>query len=294
MIRYFIQIIIKIVALGTLLLTGCINIPNEFTTVSQRTEKNTIQNIFNCDRDCFEKPPFFNDSEMPDLNSEGFTLLNWNIQKSKKAGWEKDFKKLIQEIDILTLQEVSLNPDLQALLQKEQYQWDLSRAFIYKGKEVGVLTASRAEPQFVCSFRVKEPLIKIPKTVIIITYPLSGTNKRLLVVNIHAINIALETREFNLQLSKIEDILSLHHGPIIVSGDINTWSRERTEIMTGIFESYDLKALTFEEDYRTKKFGYEIDHIYYRGLMAVSSTVIKVMSSDHNPIIANFKLLERG
>ncbi len=292
--RYYIYNIITIITLGTLMLTACIHVPDELVTVSQRTDEKIIQNIYNCDGVLFEKLPLLIDLEIPELNSEGFVFLNWNIQKSKKNGWEKDFEKLIQKIDVLTLQEASLNTNLRSLLKKEQYQWDLSRAFLYRGEEVGVLTASRAEPQFMCTFRIKEPLIQLPKTIMVITYPLSGTDERLLVINIHAINITFQTKEFNAQLSKIEEILPFHHGPVIVSGDFNTWSRKRTGIVKDIFKRYGLKALTFEKDFRTRKFGHEIDHIYYRGLMALSSKVVEVSSSDHNPIIATFRFQKIG
>jgi endonuclease/exonuclease/phosphatase (EEP) superfamily protein YafD len=55
-----------------------------------------------------------------------------------------------------------------------------------------------------------------------------------------------------------------------------------------------LKALTFEKDYRVKIFGRDVDHIFYRGLTASASTVLKVNSSDHNPMMVTFRLAESG
>ena len=187
-----------------------------------------------------------------------------------------------------------MNGDLQELLRKGQYCWDISNAFQYRGKEVGVLTASRLDPDFICTFRVKEPLINIPKTVIVTIYPLSGTDKSLMVVNIHSINFTVNTRKFDSQLQEVERILSQHQGPLIVSGDINTWSKKRTTIVENLVNRLGLDVLTFEKDYRVKIFGRGVDHIFYRGLTASASTVLKVRSSDHNPMLVTFSLAEQG
>jgi endonuclease/exonuclease/phosphatase (EEP) superfamily protein YafD len=53
-----------------------------------------------------------------------------------------------------------------------------------------------------------------------------------------------------------------------------------------------LKAVTFQKQNRTTVFGRDIDHIYYRGLSVREAAVIKVTSSDHNPMLVTFKLEE--
>jgi endonuclease/exonuclease/phosphatase (EEP) superfamily protein YafD len=220
--------------------------------------------------------------------------MNWNMQKGRKDGWKEDFENMIQDTDILTVQEAYLNIDLRELLKKGRYSWNISNAFQYKGREVGVLTASRLDPDFICTFRVKEPLINLPKTVMVTIYPLSGTDESLLVVNIHSINFTVETRQFDSQLHEVERILLEHQGPLIVSGDINTWSKKRTTIVEKLVNRLGLNALTFEKDYRVKIFSRAVDHIFYRGLTASASTVLKVKSSDHNPMLVTFRLEESG
>jgi endonuclease/exonuclease/phosphatase (EEP) superfamily protein YafD len=286
--------IFKTILLAAVVLSACIHVPAEHFTVSQRGDISAVKYTSDCDFGRFEKTLKPKNVKRAKLDSSGFRLMNWNIQKGRKNGWEEDFENLIQKSDILTIQEAYLNEDLQELLKKGQYSWDISNAFQYKGREVGVLTASRIDPDFICTFRVKEPLINIPKTVMVTIYPLSGTEKSLLVVNIHSINFTMETRQFDAQLDKVERILSQHQGPLIVSGDINTWSKKRTTIVENLVDRLGLKALTFEKDYRVKIFGREVDHILYRGLTASASTVLKVKSSDHNPMLVTFRLEESG
>jgi endonuclease/exonuclease/phosphatase (EEP) superfamily protein YafD len=220
--------------------------------------------------------------------------MNWNILKGKKYGWEEDFKHLMQQKDILTIQEAYLTDDLRELLKQGSYNWDISTAFKYEGSEVGVLTASTLEPYFICTFRIKEPLINIPKTVMITSYPLSGTEQSLLVVNIHSIAFTLGTRRFSMQLHELERILLQYQGPLIVSGDINTWSKKRMTIVEDLSSRLGLKAVSFKKNYRTKIFGHDIDHIFYRGLVASDSTVTEVTSSDHNPMLVTFRLAVGG
>jgi endonuclease/exonuclease/phosphatase (EEP) superfamily protein YafD len=282
------------ILLIALALSACIRIPDESLIVSQRGNISTIQDDCDCDTARFQKTQDPKNVKRPELDSSGFRLMNWNIQKGMKEGWQEDFEDLIQDSDILTVQEAYLNGDLQELLRKGRYCWDISNAFQYKGREVGVLTASRLDPDFICTFRVKEPLINIPKTVMVTIYPLSDTDKSLLVVNIHSINFTVNTRRFDSQLHEVERILSQHQGPLIVSGDINTWSKKRTTIVEDLVNRLGLKSLTFEKDYRVKIFGRDVDHIFYRGLTASASTVLKVKSSDHNPMLVTFSLAENG
>jgi endonuclease/exonuclease/phosphatase (EEP) superfamily protein YafD len=79
---------------------------------------------------------------------------------------------------------------------------------------------------------------------------------------------------------------------VILSGDVNTWSDKRMAILRNFSIRLGLKAVPFNEHYRTKVFGRTIDHIYYRDLSVRDATVIKVKSSDHNPLLVSFRLKE--
>jgi endonuclease/exonuclease/phosphatase (EEP) superfamily protein YafD len=278
----------------TLVLSACISVPREHHTVTHRGDISAIQDASNCESVHFENALESAAAQKPELDSRGFTMLTWNMFKGKEDGWKEDFKHLTEYKDILTIQEAHLTDDLQEMLKEGRYNWDLSTAFRYMGAETGVLTASKLEPDVTCTFRINEPLISLPKTVLVTLYPLSHTEKSLLVVNIHSINFTLGTEEFYTQLHKVEEILLKHNGPLIFSGDVNTWSEKRMAILKDLSSRLGLKAVTFNKQHRTKVFGHDIDHMYYRELTVTDATVIKVDSSDHNPMLVSFRLKESG
>jgi endonuclease/exonuclease/phosphatase (EEP) superfamily protein YafD len=277
-----------------LILSACVSIPSEHLTVSQRSGSSSVQDASDCDIDQYKNILQSDPAQKPELDSGGFRILTWNMFKGMKEGWKEDFENLTASYDILTIQEALLTDDLRGLLKKGHYNWDISIAFKYNGEESGVLTASRLAPDFTCTFRVKEPLVILPKTFMVTMYPLSNTDKTLMVVNIHSINFTLGTESFNTQLQKVENILSQHYGPVIFSGDVNTWSNIRMAILKDLSIRLGLKAVPFNKHDRTRVFGRIIDHIYYRELTVTDAAIIKVTSSDHNPMLVSFRLEESG
>lgn len=275
-----------------LVLSACVSIPSKHLTVSQRGDFNAVKDANDCDIDQHKNMRQSDPAQKTELDSSDFRILNWNVYKGFKEGWQDEFKNLILSYDILTIQEARLTDDMQKLLKKSHYNWDISIAFKYNGKETGVLTASRIIPNFTCTFRIKEPLVNVPKTTMVTLYPLSNTNKTLMVVNIHSINLTLGTGSYKKQLQKVENIVSLHDGPLIIAGDVNTWSSKRMAILKGFSIRMGLKAVAFNKQDRTRIFGRATDHIYYRELTVTDAAVIKVTSSDHNPMLVSFRIEE--
>jgi len=181
------------IALGIVivLMAGCIRIPEESWIISHRSPLESKAQAADCTAACLNQavpdqgepnpvvPP--QTIEVPELNSAGFSLVSWNIYKNKEKGWKEDFEKLSRNTDILILQEVYLSTSLKDMLQQEAYQWDMTTAFEYRQIEAGVLTASKTAPNFTCTFRETEPIIRIPKSVLITRYSMSGTDRELLV-----------------------------------------------------------------------------------------------------------------
>ena len=97
-------------------------------------------------------------------------------------------------------------------------QWDLAAAYAYQEIEAGVLTASKIAPNLTCSFMDKEPITRVPKSILITRYPISGQLGELLVANIHAINFTMGYTAFQRQCDRLENVLATHKGPMIVSG----------------------------------------------------------------------------
>lgn len=274
------------------LLTGCVTIPARHGTVGKGNE---LPDIYT---ECLTPAGFkgFGSPVVPQqgdvLNSQGFGVLSWNSYKGNRVGWLEDFERLSRQSDLVALQEGYLTDDLQDLLNTKQYSWDIAGAFIYYDKYTGVLTASKIKPDFLCSFRTLEPLSGIPKTVLITRYPLSDSDESLLLTNIHMINFSLDIAAYRSQLEQIAEVLLQHRGPLIISGDFNSWSAEREKNVADFVKKLGVKAVTFDPDNRVTYMGLKVDHIFYRQLVPLEAGIEKVKTSDHNPMLVTFKLAD--
>ena len=284
------KLIVAITISAMLALAGCVYVLEQNLVVSQRGNINTINATDNCSTDPVIKTMTSTSESVPTLDSNGFSLLSWNMQKGMRQGWGEDFRRLSYNKDLLIIQEAYLTDTMIRLLQIGHHHWDLAFAFEYKHIKTGVLTASRIEPGFLCTFFKKEPLIRIPKTILITRYPLSGREQLVMVANVHLINYAFTVSQLRAQLKQLEEILSKHQGPLIVSGDFNTWNDERMDIVDTTASSLGLKAVTFSENNRVTYFGHNVDHVYYRGLELMKAVCVAVTTSDHNPMLVKFRL----
>ena len=285
-----------------MLATGCISIPDENWIVSQR---NTFE-IKKMALDCALIIPTHSPQEqsklnpitlpqvMPvnGLNAEGFSFSTWNIRKGKTKGWDEDFQNLCRTTDILILQEAYLSTNFKKLLEQEDLQWDLATAYAYQKIEAGVLTASKVTPTLTCSIRDKEPITRIPKSILITRYPITGEHRELLVANIHGINFSMGYNAFQEQCDRLESMLTTHKGPMIISGDFNTWNSNRMSRVDALAKRLNLSPVPFSENLKSTFFGQYVDHVYYRELEMKSAVTLIVATSDHNPLTVVFKLAE--
>ena len=275
-------------ALAAFALLGCLRIPEETLTLSHRLPSGTERRTADC-------PLAAADETAPALSATaldagGFSLVSWNIHKGSEARWEEDFRHFSRTSDIVTLQEAYLTDALRQMLEREAYHWDMTAAFLYKQIATGVLTAARTAPSSTCSFRVKEPITRLPKSVLISRYPLTGTDRELLVANIHGVNFTMDADAFERQIDQLAAILSLHRGPIIVAGDFNTWNGDRLALVHDLADEVGLSAVGFDDNRRSRFFGFVVDHVFYRGLEAQRTASPRVSTSDHNPLMVVFKL----
>ena len=95
---------------------------------------------------------------------------------------------------------------------------------------------------------------------------------------------AFGLEDFRRQFADLADLMGQHQGPIILAGDLNTWSDSRQAVVDELMSWHGLEPVSFEPDLRTRVFGRVLDHIYIRGLRALSAEVIPVGTSDHNPL----------
>ena len=268
---------------------GCVIIPNTLTVENRPRKFGSLPAYDLCNPEIENSPQNTASARNKGFNVSGFSLLSWNIQKENREGWKSDFVHLSQNVDILTIQEAFLTEELRRLLNRGSYYWHLVTAFEYQQVKAGVLTAATIEPDFVCPLRAMEPLIRIPKTILITRYPLSNTHHSLMIANVHMINFAPHMSEFHDQALQMTKIMMNHQGPMILAGDFNTWSEDRLAIIEDMTDRLKLEPANFESDHARKVFGHTIDRVYYRGLIIEEAVVIEVTSSDHNPLLVKFR-----
>ncbi len=274
-------------------LSGCVSIPVNHFTVAEDGLSCSINADCTCKSSTLPESYLVAVTGKNGLDPEKITLLNWNVHKETGPLWQDTMQSLLTRVDLLTLQEGALTSDLRDLLSNTLAgSWILASAFIQSGNHTGVLTASQIKPDFFCSFRVAEPLIVVPKTVLITRYPIAGTTKTLLLVNMHMVNFSLATTAYRQQLRNAFVLINQHQGPLLIAGDFNSWSDGRMEIIQQFANGLGTVDVEFAEDNRVTFFGRPLDHIFYRGLELVEAVTSPVQVSDHNPMRVTFRLAE--
>ncbi|WP_345993902.1 endonuclease/exonuclease/phosphatase family protein [Sulfurimonas sp. HSL-1716] len=227
--------------------------------------------------------------------NENFTVLCWNVAKLSLSGAYKEFlDSLIEDkkIDILLLQEVKKRVTNE--LDIYDYSYILSPNIQTKSHVFGVLSAFKISCDNVLSLltKKKEMLYTTHKVTLITEHKISN-EKKLIIVNLHAINFVKNSDFYN-ELQNIRSAVISHKGAMIVAGDFNTWNTKRVESLREFTSDLSLKQVTFSDNTNLKKvFSHSLDHIFYRGLELVDSHVINSKNiSDHNPIVAEFKFLD--
>lgn len=224
------------------------------------------------------------------LDPENISVMNWNIHKNRSENWVNDFNSLSKGQDIIIIQEAYLDDRLRNALSQQDRFWSLNAAFYLYEKPSGVLMASTFKPYYICGYRVLEPIIRLPKSVLFHYYKVKGCQRTLLVADIHGINFTLGVRVYRRQMEMLEKIAAQHKGPMIIAGDFNNWNNERKAIINQMQSALSLRSSKIKKSKQTHFFGSVIDHIFYRGLVPIHSTSKMVSSSDHNPILIQFRL----
>jgi endonuclease/exonuclease/phosphatase (EEP) superfamily protein YafD len=274
-----------------IVLAGCARIPVERQFVSVQNGFQEVRNTGVCDEESFSQDGRQSEVARNGLSADRIPILNWNIFKGQEKGWQEDLLKFGGESDLILLQEALLNPLFESFFKTHQFSLNFNSAFRYRGFESGVLLASRVVPLQSCGLRRSEPIIRIPKTIVVSSFAIKDSTKQLLVANVHGINFTLGTGAYKEQFETLQEVLEVHTGPILLAGDFNDWGEDRSLIIARLADALSLTVLPFEqEDGRTRFFGDPVDHILYRGLDPVQFDVHSVTSSDHNPISAAFRV----
>ena len=274
-----------------MILQGCIEITDPYLVIGQQEWTGTVEAVRPCDPESLADFPAAKTHEDQTLDGRGFSLVNWNMLKGRRDGWEQDFHRLVEDGDVVLLQEAHLTDGMLEALRLSRLNWRLATAFRYRGAEAGVLTASRTDLQGICMQRFREPVLKTPKTSLVARFPFAGGG-HLVVVNVHAINFTTDESYFRESWQEIEAIVQPHDGPLIVAGDFNTWNAARQAIVVNTTQRLGLEPVHFPLDHRTRILDRAVDHVYYRGLVTVDAVADEVRTSDHNPMRITFKLAD--
>lgn len=209
-------------------------------------------------------------------------VVSWNIAKGSRLDWHTDLQYLTRNADLALIQEAKLEHLMHQVMP--DCCWAFAPGYRRPNHTTGVMTIARAETIQHRVHRHWEPFTLLPKAALITEYRLKNRDDTLLVANVHAINFTPGTRHFRRQLHAVIAPLENHRGPIILSGDFNTWHGKRHRILEQLVAELGLHSAAYEQDHRRYSFGFALDHLFYRGLHHKSCTVNRVFSSDHNPI----------
>jgi len=224
-----------------------------------------------------------------ELDSGDIRLVNWNIQKGVDPDWATDLATSQDNPDLMVLQEVPFNTIAWDEVAKDAHQ-SFAPGYRTSRAMTGVMTVSAAKPMSQCNLVSLEPWIRSAKATVITEYGLTDTDQTLLVVNIHVVNFTFGTQDFEGQILEAMSVLRDHSGPILLSGDFNTWRPRRSRVLNEMTDGLNLETLAFDEDHRKRVFGQPLDHIYVRGLEVIEATTHEVTSSDHNPMSARLQI----
>jgi endonuclease/exonuclease/phosphatase (EEP) superfamily protein YafD len=275
-----------VVAVALLALAGCVTVPERQHALVLQSDGTVAQHPMGCGDPQPQAP-----ARTAALDPHAIRLATWNLHKESDPGWQTDLTRLIGESDVVLLQEAGVSPQLRGVVEDQGFSWLLSSAFEYRGYEYGVLTATRVPPASACTLRAYEPLLRIPKAALITHYRLAGREATLAVVNLHAINFTLGTGAYHAQLEAVADALAQHRGPIVVGGDFNTWSDARAAEVRALAARLSLTPVALDVDHRTRFMGGHVfDFVYARGVNVLAASAWSVTSSDHNPVLVDFRV----
>ncbi|MBN3961025.1 endonuclease/exonuclease/phosphatase family protein [Nostoc sp. NMS8] len=242
-----------------------------------------------------------NNSLQTEIDSKSIKVLSWNIAKQNyNKTWVKDFLEIIDtyQPNLIFLQEFSLKLEADEWGKWLKKNWSFAPNFvdIHHQTYSGIFTAATISPitKQVITTQHHEPIVRTPKISLITEYLLSDQSTTLLTINSHLINF-VDLNKFKIQLQELELALSTHRGPLIFSGDFNTWSRKRAVILNQVTTKLGLTPVVFAPHHQDKIKRFllspPLDHIFYREISvkkATAKVLDEICSSDHKPLLAEF------
>jgi len=276
-------------ASSALLLAACVSIPGEQRAVVFDGASAPRSAVLACG-DQLAVPLRVVGGSGGALDPAAISLVTWNIHKNKDPGWAHELDRLARGHAFVLLQEARLDSALRERLDASGRRWVFAGGFVLNGFETGVMTASRVAPVSMCTLREAEPLLRLPKAASVAHFRFAGRSEILAVANIHSVNFAPTLDAYGAQLDALASELARHHGPIILAGDLNTWTAARQARVAAVAERLGLVEVDIAPDGRRRFLGRQVDRVYVRGLDPLWAASYEVASSDHNPVSVGLRL----
>lgn len=236
-----------------------------------------------------------------ELNKDSIKVFVWNIKKAQLSNWKNEFTTYGKDQDVFLIQEAYGTELFTSTLDSfEGYRWEMGASFLYRlynDRPTGNMIGANVEPSDVL---VKhsvdlEPVVYTPKATTFAKYPLTGSDKELLVISVHAINITT-LGTFKRHMAQAEEEIKKHDGPVLWAGDFNTRTKARTQHLMKLINTLGFRPVEFKNGHRRMKFKftpYYLDHSFVRGLNVKAAEVYgDSYGSDHKPMALEVSLAQ--
>ena len=224
------------------------------------------------------------------LPASRIKFLVWNLHKGENNTFAEEYMDLAFDRDIIMNQEIFLDKNMTSVwLFLPQFIFTTATSF-FDGKEkirTGVANISTVAPASSDFLRTQtlEPVIHSPKVLLISSYPIRNSDKKLTIVNIHGINF-VSNKSFELELKRIYAKIKNIPTPMVFAGDFNTWNDRRVELLAEFSKKMNLSEAKFFPDYRLLFNGHPLDHFLFSSdIKIISAKAEKFYNgSDHKPL----------
>ncbi|MEM1438664.1 MAG: endonuclease/exonuclease/phosphatase family protein [Pseudomonadota bacterium] len=267
-------------AATVMLASGCASVATPTPQIAVHAPTALMANASSACRTGWAAAPETRDAA---LDPDRIALVNWNIKKGSRSDWRDQLEMLTAGADLVTLQEAPLASTGWRDLESDLYH-AFAPGWMSRNTPTGVMTLSDAAHLVQCNMQAREPWLRSPKATLATEYALIDRAETLLVVNVHVVNFSLGLAAFDRQLEQVRTVVAQHEGPVILTGDFNTWRRARLDRVQALVDAHDLEAVPFRTDVRKRFLGNPLDHVYVRGLDVIDATTIDTRASDHNPM----------
>lgn len=226
-------------------------------------------------------------------------FLVWNLHKGTEETFKIEYLALGMGRDIIMNQEVFLDSKMMDVFGYFPHMLFTTATSFFSGKEktrTGVANITSVKPETTEFLRTEtlEPVVNSPKVLLINSYPIRFSNKKLTVVNIHGINF-VSNKSFRHEMNRIYEKIKDIPSPLVFAGDFNTWNEERMEILVEYSKKLGLSEARFFPDNRMSFNGHPLDHFLHTSDLKVTNARVDnfYMGSDHKPLLVDVEFSDR-